>query len=119
MSGTAVGMVIGFGLLFVFVYAIFAAFKGVFGGRGGVDSNGPMICPHCGSRGRTATRTKGSTAVELVAWLCLIVPGLIYSLWRLSSRQQVCPVCREPGMIAVTTPRGAQLLRQFAGTAGP
>lgn len=97
-----------------FFYLIFKAFQGVFGGRGKIDAAGPMICPHCGTRGSAATATRGSTGVELILWLCFIIPGLIYSMWRLGSKQQVCPSCRQPGLISVNTPRGQQLLQQFA-----
>ena len=41
--------------------------------------------------GKTVTR--GSIWIEIILWLCLIVPGLIYSIWRLTTRRQVCSAC--------------------------
>lgn len=96
------------------IWVIYAAFRGLFGGRGKVDTNGPQICPHCGTRGTPAKLTRGSTLIELIAWLMFIIPGLIYSFWRLSTRADVCPACKQPGMIAVASPRGSQLVRQYA-----
>lgn len=111
----SVGTVIMFAATAAVIYGIYKAFAGVFGGRGKIDPNGPQICEHCGTRGVPAIATRGSTGLELVLWLCFIVPGLIYSMWRLGSKQKVCPSCRQPGLILVNTPRGRQLVQQFSG----
>jgi ssDNA-binding Zn-finger/Zn-ribbon topoisomerase 1 len=50
-------------------------------------------CPNCGYEGEAKTYTKGSLAVEIVLWLFFLLPGLIYSVWRLSSRYEGCPKC--------------------------
>lgn len=112
-SELSLGAVVGIGLTVGFFYLVYRAFKGMFGGRGKVDAGAQMICPHCGTRGQPAVRTRGSFAIELVLWLCLILPGLVYSIWRITSREQVCPACKSPGMIQVNTPRGQQLVAQF------
>src|SRR5664279_3851097 len=83
------------------------------GGKGRVSATGGEICPACGVRGEPATRTRGSIWIEIILWLCLIVPGLIYSIWRLTTRQKVCPSCGNAGMIPVVSPRGQQLVQQF------
>ena len=38
------------------------------------------ICSHCGYTGTAKKVTKGSTLMELVLWLCFIIPGLLYSM---------------------------------------
>lgn len=78
-------------------------------GRGRVA----MVCPACGTQGTPATLTKGSMLVELLAWLLFIIPGLFYSLWRVSSRVQVCPACRLPGMIPASSPNGRKIVEQM------
>jgi hypothetical protein len=50
-------------------------------------------CPNCQYEGKGKTYTKGSTLVELFLWLMFIVPGFIYSLWRLGSKYTGCPQC--------------------------
>lgn len=72
------------------------------------------ICPQCGSQGRSKLKTRGSMALEIVLWLALIVPGLIYSIWRLTTKQEVCPNCSNPGMIPLSSPRGQQLQREYS-----
>jgi hypothetical protein len=72
-----------------------------------------MICPNCGKRGAPSKATKGSIWIELLLWCCFLVPGLIYSIWRLSSRQLVCPDCKQAGMISEDSPRGQKLLKEY------
>ena len=94
----------------VVIYTIYSAVKGLFGGNGRVSPTGAMVCPSCGTRGEPKTITRGSTLIELILWLCLIVPGLIYSIWRLTTRQKGCPACGAAGMIPVTSPMGKKLV---------
>lgn len=51
--------------------------------------------------------------IELVLWLCFIIPGLIYSLWRLSTRSPGCPSCGQPGMVNVNSPHGKLLAEKL------
>ena len=51
------------------------------------------ICVSCGTLGVPVTRTKGSFLVEVCLWLLFCAPGLIYSVWRLSSTEKVCATC--------------------------
>lgn len=69
----------------------------------------PKICPSCGTVGVPSRKTRGSLAIEIVLWLLFIIPGLIYSLWRQSTRYESCPACGGMGMIPMDTPAGAEL----------
>lgn len=71
---------------------------------------GYLYCPSCGSTGSGQTHTKGSIFIELVLWLCFLVPGLIYSIWRLSTRQKVCQKCSNPGLIPTNSPKAKKEL---------
>jgi hypothetical protein len=68
-----------------------------------------QICPNCGYQGAPRSITKGSFLIELFLWLCFIIPGLLYSLWRVSSRTTGCPSCGASNMIPLSSPRGRQL----------
>lgn len=50
-------------------------------------------CPNCSYEGKAKRMVKGSMGLEIVLWLLLIIPGLIYSLWRSFSRYNACPKC--------------------------
>lgn len=71
------------------------------------------ICSNCGYMGSSKTLTKGSCLIELILWFVFIIPGLIYTIWRISSRQGVCPACQYPNMIPANTPRGQKLIKEF------
>jgi hypothetical protein len=72
-----------------------------------------LICPNCGFAGRPKRITKGSFFIELFLWILLIIPGLIYSLWRLTSRYDACPQCAAPNMVPLDSPRGKKLMEEF------
>jgi hypothetical protein len=71
------------------------------------------VCSRCGTAGDSKTQTKGSTLIELILWCCMIVPGLIYSVWRRSSRQKVCRACGADALVPAISPIGQQLAAQF------
>jgi hypothetical protein len=50
---------------------------------------------------------------ELLLWLLLILPGMLYSLWRHTARYKGCPTCAEPRMIPLDSPAGGQLQDRF------
>lgn len=116
MNGAWIPMLLAVLLLCALCYGVYKAVVGLFGGRGKVSSQGSCVCSNCGSRGEPATKTKGSTGLELVLWLCFIVPGLIYSIWRVTSREKVCPVCKATGLIPADSPHGRQLVDPSQGS---
>jgi hypothetical protein len=70
------------------------------------------ICTTCGYIGRSKRVTKGSILIELLLWLAFLIPGLIYSLWRITSRYDACPKCGSPNMIPTDSPVGRRLLEE-------
>lgn len=70
----------------------------------------PMLCTRCLEQGPPRTAVSGSTAVELALWLFFCVPGLIYSLWRVGSKADVCASCGSPELVPINSPRAAQIL---------
>ncbi len=65
----------------------------------------PMYCTNCGSIDKPRTRTKGSFLLEVFLWLCLILPGVLYTVWRLTTREKVCRACGAPNMIPTDSPK--------------
>lgn len=68
------------------------------------------VCTNCFYVGNGVKHTPGSFLIELVLWLCFFVPGIIYSIWRLSARTEVCPLCGAADMIPAGSPRGVALI---------
>lgn len=73
-----------------------------------------FICTACGSRIFPVKETRGSFAMEILLWLLLIVPGLIYSLWRLTTKRLVCPKCKSDKFIPVDSPKGQAFLKELS-----
>lgn len=89
--------------------------KGMKGARAAVaqgraERNGSLYCPACGTTSEGQTHTRGSILIEIILWLCFLVPGIIYSIWRLTTRQKVCPACKNPGVIPINSPRARREL---------
>lgn len=70
-----------------------------------------VVCTACGYVGEPTTVTKGNFGIELILWLCFLIPGLIYSIWRLSSRHEACPSCKSSSLIPAESPMAKKFLR--------
>lgn len=79
---------------------------GLFAGiKGSAGISGPVrYCATCGHQGKGKTRTRGSLMVEIVLWLCFLIPGLIYSIWRQSSKHKVCASCGSSTLVPLSSP---------------
>lgn len=69
------------------------------------------VCTSCGYVGTPGTVTKGSAVLEVFLWLCFLVPGIIYTVWRLMSRQDGCPRCGQATLVPVYSPLGQKFVR--------
>jgi hypothetical protein len=72
-----------------------------------------LICSNCGTVGTPKTVTKGSILIEIVLWICFIVLGIIYSIWRLSTRTKACRSCGAENMVPLNSPMGKKLQNDF------
>lgn len=80
------------------------------------DAKKNMICSRCGTQARSKTHTRGSILIEILLWLLFIIPGLIYSIWRLTTRGKVCAVCGAAELVPVNSPAGKELLARYGQT---
>jgi hypothetical protein len=72
-----------------------------------------LYCTTCGTtcgRHGTVSLTPGSFWIQVVLLFCGLVPGLLYGLWRLSSRKNGCPACHSTLLIPAYTPIARQAL---------
>lgn len=72
------------------------------------------ICRTCLSQVRPVKTTPGSFFIELILWLCFLIPGIIYSIWRLNGQHRICPVCRSRDIVPLDTPAAAVLIHSAA-----
>ena len=69
--------------------------------------DGKYLCPRCAANPTGAMRyyctscnsysayakTKGSGWIELILYLCYLIPGIIYSIWRRGGNSKLCSIC--------------------------
>ena len=71
------------------------------------------VCNECEYIGRG--RPQGSMTMEIFLWVCFIVPGIFYSLWRISQPRNVCPECGHKNMIPIKTTKGKKMAQEILG----
>jgi len=100
VSDSPVGYLLLFGVAGFIIYQIYL----------GAKAPRKKVCKSCGFLGVPDSTTPGSLAIEIVLWLCLIVPGLIYSLWRANSRHDICAKCGGAEVIPADSPIGKNII---------
>lgn len=109
------GLPIGAWLLVVgLVIGLVMAIKGSTGVSGSV-----MYCTTCGAEGAGRTKARGSMLVEVVLWCFFLVPGLIYSVWRIGSKHKVCATCGAATLVPLKSPVAQRARSAAAAVAQP
>lgn len=67
------------------------------------QNTAPMVevryfCNSCKNTTSNPIR-KGNGWIEFVLYLCYLIPGIIYSIWRRSGPPNVCPICKTAGVV--------------------
>ena len=73
------------------------------------------VCKTCGEIVKPKKEIKGSVVAELLLWLFFIVPGIIYSIYRLSTQAVVCPICGSKELIPLDSSLGIKILKDSKG----
>ena len=74
-----------------------------------------FFCKTCGFVGRPKNSTEGSILIELILWCFFIVPGLMYSVWRMTSTKKICSSCGSYELIPANSPIARQTLNKAEG----
>lgn len=74
---------------------------------------GELICAQCGSIGKPVTMTPGNLLFEIILWCLFLLPGLIYSLYRMTGRKRGCRQCGSTQMVPPDSPVGRRLLAEM------
>lgn len=86
---------------------------------GGVDFSKDYICLVCGGQRAPVLARRGNIYIEILLWLCYIIPGVMYTLWRTVRRHEVCPDCRNPSIVKTTSPQAFELRRLMTTLSQP
>lgn len=79
----------------------------------------PVVCTVCETVDYPRRHTRGSFALEVALWCTFIVPGVIYSLWRVSTREHVCRACGRPATVPFDTPVARRIVEAADRRIGP
>jgi hypothetical protein len=71
-----------------------------------------QICTRCYQVSEAKPKVQGSFLIEVILWLAFIIPGIIYSVWRMTTKRIVCPACNSAEMVPTDTVRGKVLLEE-------
>lgn len=62
-------------------------------------------CTTCGAQtNRPVWVVNGSFATEVLLWLLMVLPGVLYSVWRITTKTQCCKQCRKATLIPIDSP---------------
>ena len=75
-----------------------------------------LLCMRCGYVGKSERVYPGSDMAGLLLFLLLIVPGLIYFVWRYSSAFEQCSLCESRELIPHDSPKANEILASFTAT---
>jgi hypothetical protein len=78
-----------------------------------------MVCKDCGVTEEITKTAPGSLLIEIILWCCFLVPGLIYSIWRSSSRRYQCPKRSSLNVIPVDSPMAKQIAKTIEPNSAP
>lgn len=68
-----------------------------------------MFCKDCGCVGNALKKKPGSLLIEVILWLWMIVPGLIYTVWRINAGKPACSSCGSRNIIPANSPIARRL----------
>jgi hypothetical protein len=96
---------------FMFIFVLIFAAATFYIGRVALTKPRTLYCRNCGVTASPTMHMPGSFALELLLWLCFLLPGLVYSIWRITSVREVCPDCGAPNMIPLNSPAATRARR--------
>lgn len=67
------------------------------------------ICTTCGAESGLSRRRRGNGFLELILWLAVIVPGILYTAWRNMEDVRLCRTCGKETMIPLNSPVGRRM----------
>lgn len=78
--------------------------------RAETEDDSGLICADCGWRGsKGQTQVPGSLLITLILLLFMIIPGVIYEIWRMSAKRR-CPSCGGQHTVPAKSPMGRRLV---------
>lgn len=71
-----------------------------------------MICTNCYYKGRPDEKMKGNFLTEVLLWFFFLIPGIIYTIWRHTTKAKVCASCEQPTLVPEDSIRGKEIIKK-------
>jgi hypothetical protein len=68
-----------------------------------------VVCTRCRNVVTPVMKTPGTFGVELALWLLICIPGIVYSVWRATSKHEACPICGARELVPADSPGAAAI----------
>ena len=78
-----------------------------------------MMCTDCFRTAEADTLLEGSDLVEMLAWCCFALPGLLYCWWRHALRIKACAFCGSRELVREARAAAERAPRQAPPSGGP
>lgn len=100
--------VFSWGVVVVLLFVLYKAITGPL-----IAAGKRYFCMTCGHEGPSKNVTKGSLLIEIILWLAFLLPGLLYSIWRHTSRHKACTQCGATNLAPPDAPMALAAKRRF------
>ncbi len=67
------------------------------------------VCKQCAYTGKSEKFRRGSLKLEIILWCALIIPGIVYTIWRNTKVVHICPKCHFGPMMLSTSDLGYRM----------
>jgi len=71
-----------------------------------------LVCVECEHIGLPKWVKPGSTSTEVIIWLVLFFPGIIYTLWRIFGKKKVCAQCGNNVLVPMNSNLGMVIAKK-------
>lgn len=78
-----------------------------------------FLCISCENIQVVRKKRPGSIFIEIILWLALLLPGLIYTLWRFSGEKIVCKFCLSLELIPEDSSRAQRIMNDRGSNNNP
>lgn len=74
-----------------------------------------MVCRQCESVGTPEKEMPGNLAFGCALFFFFVVPGILYSIWRLTNKTNVCQFCGSEDLVPKHSPAGERIIEEHNG----
>ena len=78
-----------------------------------IQKDSEIICKNCGEVSNAIIKTKGSIIIEIFLYLFYIIPGVLYTLYRVTNKYPICQHCESKEIILRNKRVGESLYKKL------